>query len=72
MRDPCKILGQTVREIRVARKLSQEGLAEKADLHRTYVGQVERGETNISLRNLVRLAHALGVRPKVLLEGLEQ
>ena len=48
MRDPCKILGQTVREIRVARKLSQEGLAEKADLHRTYVGQVEYPELELS------------------------
>jgi len=48
VRDPCKILGQTVREIRVARKLSQEGLAEKADLHRTYVGQVEYPELELS------------------------
>lgn len=48
-----------LREMRIAQGLSQEALADKADLHRTYVGSVERGERNISLVNVERLAKAL-------------
>lgn len=54
-----KQFANRLREVRLAQGLSQETLAEQADLHRTYVGSVERGERNISLVNVERLAKAL-------------
>ncbi len=59
-----KLFGQRVREFRKAQKLSQEKLAEKADLHYTYLGAVERGEANLCFDNLVKIANALRVPPK--------
>jgi len=53
--------GKRLRELRQRKGLSQERLAELAGLHRTYVSGVERGERNISLLNIERLAIALGV-----------
>jgi transcriptional regulator with XRE-family HTH domain len=52
--------------------LSQEGLAERAGLHRTYVGSVERGERNPALKSIVKIALALGVDPGDLLKGVLQ
>ncbi|TDE13567.1 helix-turn-helix domain-containing protein [Jiangella asiatica] len=59
--------GRRVRELRKELGLSQEELADRADLHRTYVGSIERGERNVALINIHRLAKALGVPPGDLL-----
>ncbi len=66
-----KIFGQQVRKLRLAKGLSQEKLAELAGLHRNYVGGIERGERNVALLNILRLARALEVLPSELLEGFE-
>jgi len=54
-------LGAAVRELRARRGLSQEWLGFKAELHRNYVGSIERGTINPTLRTLMRLADGLGV-----------
>ncbi|MDA2929360.1 helix-turn-helix transcriptional regulator [Acidobacteria bacterium AH-259-O06] len=54
-------LGRRVRQLRKANGWSQEELGERADLHPTYVGGIERGERNVSLENLERLARAFGL-----------
>lgn len=61
-------LALNLRRLREGLGLSQEALADRASLHRTYVGSVERGERNISIDNIERLAHALGVSAASLLE----
>jgi ribosome-binding protein aMBF1 (putative translation factor) len=58
--------GERIRELRKEKGLSQEGLALACDLDRSYVGGVERGERNISLLNIYKMARALGVSPSEL------
>jgi transcriptional regulator with XRE-family HTH domain len=62
--------GRRIRDLRKARGLSQEDLAERAGLHRTYVGGIERGERNPSLVNIGQIAQALGVTVHELFEAL--
>lgn len=65
MRDSEKLLRRVVanniRQVRQGRDLTQEALAHEAGLHRTFIGHVERAESNLSIDNLERLANALGV-----------
>jgi transcriptional regulator with XRE-family HTH domain len=56
-----EILARNLRLIRAQKGISQEELADRAGLHRTFVGSVERGERNISIDNVEKLAKALGV-----------
>ncbi|NCO05409.1 MAG: helix-turn-helix transcriptional regulator [Candidatus Magasanikbacteria bacterium] len=58
--------GKKVREIRVRQNLSQEKLATKAGVHRTYIGMIERAEKNITLENIEKVAKALGLSVKEL------
>lgn len=59
--------GEKVREIRTQKGLSQEHLAHLADVHRTYIGMIERAEKNITLVNIEKIAKALNVDIKELL-----
>ena len=56
-----QLFGRRVRRLREKAGLSQEELAARAGIHRTYIGGIERGERNIGLKNISRIAKALGV-----------
>lgn len=62
-----QIFAMNVRTNRILQGISQEKLAERAGLHRTYIGMVERAEKNITLKNVAKIASALKVRPETLL-----
>jgi len=64
-----KQVGFRIRDIREEKGLSQEKLAGLADLHRAYIGQIERGEKNIGLKNLEKIAQALGVDIRLLVDN---
>lgn len=59
-----KRFGERVRFLRKVKNISQEELAHKADLHRTYIGMIERAEKNITLLNIEKIANALEVSIK--------
>lgn len=60
-------VGRRLRELRTDARLSQEDLGFKSGLHRNYIGGIERGERNVAVVNIAKLAKALGVRPRDLL-----
>ncbi|HEV7280421.1 MAG TPA: helix-turn-helix transcriptional regulator [Pirellulaceae bacterium] len=68
--DILKRFGQRVRELRAAKGWSQESFAHEVGLDRTYLGGIERGERNLALRNIERLAETLGVSLSELMKGL--
>ncbi|OHE27246.1 MAG: transcriptional regulator [Syntrophobacterales bacterium RIFOXYC2_FULL_60_23] len=61
-------LGKKIRQLRLAKGWTQDELAERAGLHPTYVGGVERGERNVGFDNLLKLARALNEHPSALFE----
>jgi transcriptional regulator with XRE-family HTH domain len=63
-------IGLNITMLREGRGLTQEKLAELAGLHRAYIGQIERGEKNIGLRNLEKIAKALDVNIRVLVDTI--
>jgi transcriptional regulator with XRE-family HTH domain len=63
-------LGYRIREHRLARRWTQEDLADRCNLHRTFIGSVERGERNVSLLNLRHIAKVLRVPLATLFDGL--
>lgn len=64
--------GSRVRAERERLGVSQEELADRAGVHRTYLGSVERGERNVGLLNVLRIARALGVAPSLLFKDLDR
>ncbi len=68
MADIQKKFGDKLRELRKQKGLSQEDLALKSGLHRTYISDIERGSRNLSLKNIEKIAKALGLATKSLLE----
>lgn len=67
----CRLLSVFARNVRAERLrlgLSQEALAERAGVHRTYVGMIERREKNVTIYNIERIAVALRIKPALLLD----
>jgi transcriptional regulator with XRE-family HTH domain len=69
-RQQLKILGETIRQHRTRTRMSQEKLAEMAELHPNYIGRIERGEQWISLHALLKIAEVLGVPVRDLVQNL--
>jgi transcriptional regulator with XRE-family HTH domain len=61
--------GQCIRNLRKQKGWSQENLAERAGLHRTYIGAIERGEQNVSLKNILKLATVFDLSPSELFDN---
>lgn len=66
---PRATLAQNIKRLRLERGLSQEALAGAAELHRNYVGGIERGERNVAIDNIGKIAAALGVSSADLVDG---
>ena len=66
-----KALGQRIRELRTERGYSQESFADKCGVHRTFMGTVERGESNLSFQNILKVATALGITLSKLFMDIE-
>lgn len=63
--------GQAIKAYRQTMNLSQEKLAERCNLHKNYIGQVERGERNASLKNILKITNGLSIKPSELFTSYE-
>lgn len=70
--EPKIILAKNVKRLRQAAGLSQETIADRAGLHRTYISSIERAQRNVSVENIYALATALGCDPRELLKPLDE
>ena len=70
MKDIASVVGERIRAYRKRSGLTQEALAEKAELHHTYIGQLERGEKNATLETVEKIARALNVPFEILFEAI--
>ena len=68
MRDINKLIGERIKALRLRENLTQEELAEKVNLHPSYVGILERGERNPSIKSLVKIAEAFNIKPDYFLD----
>ena len=71
MRDVLIQLGKRIRALREERNISQEELADRADIHRNYISQIEGGKRNVSFYNVVKIARALKVSPSRLIDPIK-
>ena len=62
------LFGQRIRQLRLEKKMSQEDFAELIGVHRTYLGQIERAEKNITIKNIEKICTALKIDPKELFD----
>ena len=67
-----KALGQRIRELRTEQGYSQEGFADKCGVHRTFMGTIERGESNLSFQNILKVATTLGLPLSALFQDIEE
>ena len=70
-KDILMAFGDRVRELRKEAGWSQEEFADEAELDRTYIGGIERGERNLALRNIQKIAEAFGITIAELMDGIE-
>lgn len=70
--DIVKVFGKNLKRYRLSLGFSQEKLAEKCGLHRTYIGSIERSQRNVSLKNVQKIANAFNIEPYRLLMGSKE
>lgn len=71
-RELANKFGELIKQIRKEKGISQEELGFRSNVHRTYIGMIERGEKNITLENIEKIAKGLGVSMKLIFEQLEK
>jgi len=70
--NPFEKFGAEIRSKRIEQELSRESLASFSNLHTTYIGSIERGERNVSLKNILALCEALQIKPSELMACLDE